>query len=349
LLIDEKQLDHIEHEFKSKLWEHMQPLIKLNPKIKIWSGDSLEMLFKQLHLTIPRTVKGNPSFEGKYLETLGQTNPIIGHLSQARKLHRLSNNFVNGIREKIVNGKIHPDYYNGKSAQGGTITGRFSSAHINIQQIPSRTEDGMEIRGVFIPTKSAWTRFDYSQQEPKIMLHYASLLNLPGIEEWRVRYTEEPDTDFYQVLMDITKRERGEMKTNTLALAYGMGIGHMADIMGTTEDEARESKQGFFDNVPWLPALRNFVVGQATKKGSIKTLGGRKLMFRPNEINKAFNYLCQGSAADQTKQAMIDVYEKTGKVPLCQVHDELNYDFTEEDLETDKDKEISNLMKDAFK
>lgn len=356
--IDEEVLDSLARKMHKELMDCMSELIKYQPNLQLWSGPSVELLFRYLHLTVPRTPKGNPSFDADILETIGKTNPVIATLQKARKLDRLLSNFISGIREKMCNGRIYPDYFNGKSEYGGTITGRLSSANPNIQQVPIRTEEGLAIRAAFVPNYGiSWGRFDFSQQEPRLMIHYAAMLNSKGIEgldkivNWVEKYNQEPDTDFYNVLMEFCKsKSRDEMKTNTLALSYGMGVAHMADIMGTSEEEATASKNNFFQEVPWLRNLSNYVKDTAARKGRIKTIGGRVLKYRSVDSNKQFNKLIQGSAADQTKQAMIDIYEETGKIPLCQVHDELGYDLTVEDLQdTFAYNKIIDLMQDSFK
>lgn len=347
--VDEEKVNQLDQEFGKRIYDRMRILTQHDPKIKIWSGASIEMLFRRLHIGYPRTDKGNPSFSADFLAEVGKENPVIQALSEVRKLDRLKNGFLQGLKLSMYNGRVHSDYFNGKSEGGGTITGRLSSANPNMQQMPSRTEEGLSVRECFIPDGAAWMRGDYSQQEPRLMLHYAAKLNLPTIETWIERYKNNPDTDFYDTLMEVTGvADRFAMKTNTLALSYGMGEDHMSDIMNITKEQAREFRNMFNLAVPWLNKLNIYVQDRAIKEGKIRTLGNRYLKFSQGNTSKAFNHLIQGSAADQTKQAMIDVYRDTGKVPLSQIHDELNYDIGEDDFESGKIEVISNCMINAF-
>lgn len=346
--IDEEKLLRLEFVFKSKLEQRQLQIDAVYPNAKIWSNKDLEFVFRRLNLGYPRTEFGNPSFTASFLDSV--KHPVVKVVAEARKIDRLLNGFLGGIKTAIVNGKIHSDYFNGRSEGGGTITGRLSSANPNMQQVPSRTDDGLEVRSLFIPDNLAWARFDYSQQEPRLMLHYAKLLDLPTMDRWNELYKLNPDTDFYDVLMEITGiKDRGVMKTNTLALSYGMGEDHMASIMGILVEEARAYKYRFGRDVPWLSELAEYVKKRAIQKGEIKTLGNRYLKFSQGTAQKAFNHMIQGSAADQTKQAMIDIYKITGKVPLSQIHDELNYDFTEDDVGNEMNEVINRIMKDGFK
>lgn len=344
--IDMERLTELEKEFTRAYVEYISRVHEVDQKVDVWKGGSIEMLFKRLGLTYPRTVLGNPSFTQGFLETVN--HPIIQALSRARKINKLLSTFITGIKMAQYNGVIHPDYYNGKSEYGGTITGRFSSANPNIQQIPSRTEEGMMIRELMI-ADGAWARFDYSQQEPRLILHYASKLALEGIDYWKLRYEENPDTDFYDVLMTITEiQDRFIMKTNTLATMYGMGDEHMGDMLNVPVGVAKQYRAKFYEAIPWIVQLRNFVQTRVREYGQIKTLGNRTLRFEKRDDNKCFNHLIQGSAADQTKQAMINVYNNTSKIPLSQIHDELNYDLSEENLQNGVDEIIVSCMRNAF-
>lgn len=345
--VDMEKLEELDRRFTKILDECMIELMQYDPKIKIWSNSSIEFLFRKLGLGYPRTDLGNPSFTQGFLS--GVPHPLIQTLSKARKIHKLKGTFVEGIRLGQFEGYVHTDYFNGRSEGGGTITGRLSSANPNIQQVPSRSEEGMMIRDVFIADNALWTRFDYSQQEPRLMLHYAALLDLPGIDYWKDLYAKNPNQDFYDVLTKLTNiHDRFVMKTNTLALSYGMGEDHMSDIMGIPVLQAREYKRQFGESVPWLPKLKDHVTRKAIQAGKIKTLGNRYLNFTNATADKAFNHMIQGSAADQTKQAMLDIYKITGKVPLNQVHDELNYPLTIDEVMEEQDEVLAQIMKDAF-
>ena len=101
-----------------------------------------------------------------------------------RSINKAHTTFIDSITKHAVDGRIHADINQIRSDQGGTVTGRFSMSNPNLQQIPARhPELGPMIRSIFIPEENTtWGSFDYSQQEPRILVHYAKLQNLSGVE-----------------------------------------------------------------------------------------------------------------------------------------------------------------------
>src|ERR1035437_5567171 len=344
--VDLEYLEWLDREFQMRLHTAMTNLIKIDPQININAGASIELLFRRFAIPYQRTAHGNPSFTQGFLDSVALTNPLIADLSIARKLKRLLA-FITGIKQMQHNGIIHPDYWNGKSDWGGTVTGRLSASNPNIQQMPNRTEEGKMIRGAFVSHGDAWGRADYSQQEPRIAMHYASLLHLSGIDYWLERYKNNPDQDFYQIIMERAGIDRKSAKTFTLATMYGMGAAHAGELLGIDEREAGTQLLSFHRSVPWLKELQHYVFDKVDKAHKVKTLGDRFLTFTHREP-KAFNHLIQGSAADQIKQAMVNIYNETGKIPLCQVHDELNYDLNVDEIATEMDEQISRIMREAI-
>lgn len=348
--IDVEQLDNVQKQLFGKYNETMAEI----PEIKnIWANASVATFFRRLGVNYPFTAptkahsSGVPSFPSWFLES--QPHSKIQSLSRARKLHRLINTFCLGIRSSIADdGRIHPDFFNGRSDHGGTVTGRFSSAHPNVQQIPHRTEEGMLLRSCFLPDNGIWYKFDYKQQEPILMLHYASKLNLPGIEQWKEIY-RQPDADFYRPIEQMMGISRQFSKTLSLAFAYNMGYQLLAQRANISEEEARKSIVKFNQTLPWLAKLKEYCQTRASEQGKIRTIGNRHLYFNRQSAYDALNYLCQGGGADQIKQAMLNIYEKMGLVPMLQVHDNLDYDFSEEMFLEKYDDQIEEIMIDAMK
>ena len=344
--IDREVLTYVEREIANKYDEEMSK----TPSIKnIWANAAVATLFRRLGINFPFTNKGRESFPQWFLESVD--HPEVVALAKARKLHKLLNTFCSGIRQHIAeDGCIHPDLFNGRSDDGGTVTGRFSSAHPNVQQIPHRSEEGTLIRSCFMPPSGIWYKFDYSQQEPRLMIHYASKLNLPDIEKWRIRYQNDPNADFYEPIQNMMGISRFDAKTTTLARCYNMGYGKLARMAKISEDKAQQYLISFDRGLPWLVKLKQYVSARAEDKDHrVRTLGNRYLYFTGSTNQDAFNHLIQGSAADQIKESMNQIYEKTGLVPMIQVHDELGYDFTEEMMEQEKGAEIAAIMENAFK
>ena len=255
-----------------------------------------------------------------------------------------------------------------RSDAGGTVTGRFSYSNPNLQQIPARHAIlGPLIRSIFVPEKNCeWGIFDYSQQEPRLVVHYASLQEFTGASKFLDAYEEEDTTDFHQLVADIANIPRKQAKTINLGLFYGMGKGKLMSQLGLNQEDAEDLLADYHDRVPFVRQLMKDTMYKAGKKGFLRTLRGRKCRFdmwepktfgvhkalplkeAANEYGdqmikrawtyKALNRLIQGSAADQTKQAMLNLY-KEGYLAHIQVHDELDFSV-ESDKDADRIKEI---------
>jgi DNA polymerase I-like protein with 3'-5' exonuclease and polymerase domains len=241
-----------------------------------------------------------------------------------------------------------------RNEDGGTVTGRLSAANPNLQQVPARHEViGPLVRGLFLPEEGQlWAANDFSSQEPRLLVHYATLLDLPGAEKMANAYKENPDTDFHQMVADMAGIKRKAAKTIGLGLMYGMGKAKLANSLDLPLDEASELIATFHSKVPFLKGTVDAVmkrIEHPASGGAIRTLLGRKCRFplwEPMEwgVNKALpreqavieygsrikragtykglNRLIQGSAADQTKAGMVAL-AKAGFDIRLQVHDEI--------------------------
>ena len=281
---------------------------------------------------------------------------------RARELNKARTTFIDTILKHQHNGRIHAEAHSLRSDEGGTVTGRFSYSNPNLQQVPARNaEIGPMIRGLFLPEEGEqWGAFDYSSQEPRLVVHYASLLKLEGAQEFADQYNIDANTDFHQMAADIVGVPRKQAKDINLGLFYGMGKNKLAEQLGLEYENAKELFAEYHGKVPFVQQLADYVVTRASNKGLIRTLLGRKCRFDKWEPNaygvfkpqsyedayaehgpaikrsftyKALNRLIQGSAADQTKAAMVALHEE-GITPLIQVHDEL--DISVGDPETAK-------------
>jgi len=237
--------------------------------------------------------------------------------------------------------------------RGGTVTGRFSYSNPNLQQVPSRNKElGPLIRSIFVPNEGCtWGSFDYSQQEPRVLVHFAALTagGLRGADEVIESYKTE-DPDFHQAVADMAGIDRRTAKTINLGMMYGMGKGKLASSLGLDEKETADLFAKFHNNVPFVKQLMEQATRRAENAGYLRTLLGRKCRFdlwEPRAFGihkalprweaekeygqylkrawtyKALNRLIQGSSADMTKKAMVDLYEE-GILSHIQVHDELN-------------------------
>ena len=241
------------------------------------------------------------------------------------------------------------------------MTGRFSYQNPNLQQIPARNKDlGPKIRSLFIPEEGCkWGCFDYSQQEPRLVVHYAALYKLPSVYDVIDSYQNDSGADFHQTVADMANISRTQAKTINLGLFYGMGKAKLQAELGlNTKQEAEDLFNQYHQNVPFVRDLMGFTSKTAQSSGSIGTLLGRRCRFNkwePNQFGmhkpmdfeeaertygrgrirraftyKALNKLIQGSAADMTKKAMVDLYNE-GIVPHIQIHDELDISIQSEE------------------
>jgi DNA polymerase I-like protein with 3'-5' exonuclease and polymerase domains len=303
---------------------------------------------------------------------------VLRAIASARELDKLKNTFLESIKNYVYNGRIHADIHQLKGDFGGTITGRLSYSNPNLQQLPNYTNIGMGIRSIFMPEEGhRWGCFDYSQQEPRLVVHYAlATLGTTGVQSIADKYDEarenpdDPDiqlaADFHSMVAEIADIERGQAKTINLGLFYGMGKAKLQAQLGVTDQVARNLLATYHSKVPFVKQLIHHTMDRAQQRGWIRTILGRKCRFNMWEpatfgmhkpqtfddacmehgsrnIKRAFTYkalnkLIQGSAADMTKQAMINLRE-AGITPMIQLHDELNVSY-ENEQGADKIKEI---------
>ena len=318
--------------------------------VEIMAARSIAKAFDKLKLPYDRTAKSNePSFTKNFLQNHPHELPKA--IAEARELNKAHSTFIDSITKHEVDGRIHADINQIRSDAGGTVTGRFSMSNPNLQQIPARhPELGPMIRSIFIPEeKHVWGSFDYSQQEPRILVHYAKLQNLEGVDEIVDAYNTG-DADFHQVVADMAGIERKQAKTINLGLMYGMGKNKLMAELGLMKESAEKLIRQYHSKAPFVKQLMDNVSRKANDRGKIRTLGGRAChfdlwqpvqfgVFKPLPLEqarkeydeplkraftyKALNKLIQGSAADMTKKSMVALY-KNGIIPHIQIHDEVD-------------------------
>ncbi len=327
--------------------------------ISPWVATSVALIFDHYNVPYGRTESNNqPSFTKSFLQTC--SHPIAQKILRLREVDKASSTFIDSILRHENKGRIHCEFHPLRSDDGGTVTGRFSSSNPNLQQIPARDpEIKSMIRGLFIPEEGhKWGSFDYSSQEPRLLVHYCASVrdSHPYIEEVVKEY-HEGDADFHQMVADLAGIARKQAKTVNLGIMYGMGKGKLAHTLDISMEEATELLNNYHKKVPFVKALADTVSNRASRHGQIRTILGRKCrfdMWEPRSFGykkpmrreeaekeygpgirraftyKALNKLIQGSAADQTKKAMIDCYEE-GLVPMLTVHDELCFGIESEE------------------
>jgi DNA polymerase I-like protein with 3'-5' exonuclease and polymerase domains len=369
---------------------------------QIWAARSIATVFDKLKLPYEKTEKTqSPSFTKNFLSN--HPHPIVQMIAQARKLNKVNTTFIDTILKHEHCGRIHADINQIRSDDGGTVTGRFSYSNPNLQQIPARDpETGPLLRSLFIPEEGCkWGTFDYSQQEPRLVAHYALKFSLPSVNKIADSYENDPSTDFHKIVSEMAKIPRSQAKTINLGLFYGMGKAKLQGELGVSKEKSEELFLKYHGEAPFVKQLMNKVMKAAEARGQIKTLLGRRCRFpkyepvlrgadwgtyvppedhermlelqemgphlkdfegniikdkdgkpkknywHQNSTRRAFTYkalnkLIQGSAADMTKKAMVDLY-KEGLLAHIQIHDELDFSIESKE-QADK---IKNIMENA--
>ena len=329
--------------------------------VEIWAAQSLAKAFDKVGLQYPKTEKGAPSFTKLFLQE--HTHSLAQLIVQARNLNKTSGTFINSIMKYChADGRIHGHINQVRSDDGGTVSGRLSMTNPNLQQIPARDPElGPMIRSLFLPEEGEqWAAIDFSQQEPRILVHYAHVYgesrNIPleGAAEFVEAYNADPNTDFHTMVAEMAKIPRKQAKVINLGMMYGMGVNKLSEQLDISVDEAKSIINQYHNRVPFVKGLMTGVMNRLNDKasgGSIRSILGRKCRFdlwEPDTFAmnkalpykdaiqeygattrlkraytyKALNRLIQASAADMTKKAMVDLY-KQGTIPLIQIHDEI--------------------------
>ena len=341
--------------------------------IDIWAARQIASAFDKLKIEYPRTPKsGEPSFTHNWL--VNSKHKFSKLILQARELNKFHNTFLSSIMKYQVNGRIHGEIQQLRSDGGGTVSGRLSMSNPNLQQVPARNKEfGPKIRSLFIPEEGCkWGSFDYSQQEPRMTVHYAASIGegYEGSQELVDAY-KNASADFHQTVADLVGIERTQAKTIGLGLMYGMGKNKLANSLGLTRDEADLIINKYNRKVPFVKLLSDRCMQTAQDKGVVRTKRGRKCRFDQWETRdfglhlpesfenavakygrdnikraktyKALNRLIQGSSADQTKQAMLNL-AREGYLPILQIHDELCFNITNHEQVTNIKKIMENCI-----
>jgi DNA polymerase I-like protein with 3'-5' exonuclease and polymerase domains len=318
--------------------------------------------FDKLKIKYPRTAKGNPSF------TAGTTGWMHKHehwlprlITQADKYNKAAVNFLQGhILRHVVNGRIHAEIHPHRSDEGGTRSLRFSYSDPPLQQMAARDQEiSPLIRGVFLPEEGElWAKPDISQQEFRFITHYGVKFKLQRAQEAAERYRADPNTDFHDLVAEMTGLDRGQAKNCNFAKAFGAGVRKFAAMVGKPEGEARAIYDRYDRELPFVKQLAKRCEHIAATRGYLALYDGTRRHWEswvpwtnwtesagpcPREeaerrigdpghpwygkgplhradTHKAMNALIQGSAARHTKLWMRACWRE-GFVPLLQMHD----------------------------
>jgi DNA polymerase I-like protein with 3'-5' exonuclease and polymerase domains len=337
--------------------------------VEVWAAQSLAKAFDTVGINYPKTEKGAPSFTKSFLSEHPHELPKM--ILRTRDLNKTHGTFINTIMKHTAHdGRIHSHINQIRSDDGGTVSGRISMNNPNLQQIPARDPElGPMIRSLFLPEENQqWASIDFSQQEPRILVHYAHAYgksqghDMKGVQEFVDGYQNDPDMDFHTMVADMAKIPRKQAKTINLGMMYGMGVNKLSDQLDIPVDEAKKLVSQYHERVPFVKMLMHGVMNKLNARqssGSIRSILGRKCRFELWEPDtfamnkalpykealnehgpttrlkraytyKALNRLIQASAADMTKKAMVDIH-KLGITPLIQIHDEVAVSVSNDD------------------
>jgi DNA polymerase-1 len=297
-----------------------------------------EILFEELELPVVRkTPKGQPSTAEDVLQELAEDYELPRLILEHRSLSKLKSTYTDKLPEQICErtGRVHTSYH-----QAVTATGRLSSSSPNLQNIPIRTEEGRRIRQAFIAPKGySILAADYSQIELRIMAHISQDKGLLQAFADDQDIHQATAAEVFGIDLDkVSGEQRRSAKAINFGLIYGMSAFGLAKQLGISRHEAQDYVDLYFDRYPGVKAYMDQTRAQASEKGYVETVFGRRLYLpdinakqaqrRQYAERSAINAPMQGTAADIIKQAMLDVdgwlkREQPDARLIMQVHDEL--------------------------
>lgn len=294
---------------------------------------------KRTEKMIEKGKEPNPCFNSDFLMTC--EHEIGKNVLTIRNYRSIKSKFVDGLDKFIVNGRLHCDFNPTKRDDYGTVSGRFSSAKPNLQQMPSRSpEFKKDIRSLFLPEEEhLWGRGDQAQIELRMLLHYGIG---PGSEEMRQRLIKDASADIHQECADMVGIPRKPSKEINFGVVYGMGvpalIATLQKVKGDngkllypnmSEEQGRDVLNNYYHKLPFLKITSRKISDIAARRGYIRTILGRRRRFENIKLSRnAPNSLFQGTAAEVMKKSMVDAYEAgifNTLIPHLTVHDELDY------------------------
>ena len=374
--IDLDRATALHTEFQNELQMLQASLAKQNGGIPldINSAASIAPALDALGIPYGRTPTGKPAINAEFFK--GVQHPFTDAICNARELEKLCGTFIEGYMfNSHVEGRLYTQFHPLKSDAGGTKSGRFSSSTPNLQNIPSRSKIGKQLRECFLPEPGhTWRSFDYSQIEYRMLAHFAVG---DKADELRAQYNADPWTDYHDWTGELIKAQTGQklarayVKAINFGLLYGMGKTTLAKTLGVSRAKGNEIFDTYHASAPFAQATAEHYTDMAQSTGLVRTILGRRARYehftlgnqtytaeeavrvgatRRVGTHTALNRVLQGSAADLLKIAMLKawqagVFDDTG-VPLLTVHDEL--DFSDPGNAEPAFAELKNIMENAI-
>lgn len=343
VLLDLQTLSQQNQELVHEIREAEQTIYRLaGQTFNIGSPKQLShILFDKLNLPKGRKTKTGFSTDSDVLQELAPQHEICNEIISYRELTKLKSTYLDALPLLInkQSGRIHTHFN-----QALTTTGRLSSHHPNLQNIPIRTTKGAQIRKAFISQPGhKLISADYSQIELRILAHFT---HDPGlcrafIEDLDVHQLTASEI-FNVSLTEVTSEMRRRAKAVNFGIAYGQSAFGLSASLGVGQAEASEIIARYFKKFPQVNQYMNETIEQAKKIGYVSTLFGRRryideLKSKNGQIRKfgeraAINAPIQGTASDLVKKAMIDLFREVPAQLILQVHDELLFEIRESDV-----------------
>jgi DNA polymerase I-like protein with 3'-5' exonuclease and polymerase domains len=372
--VDRERAEELSVMFRTREAEAVDSLSALgHPKIDPWIVPPIIKALEDEGVSeFPLTPKKKQkSVDADFLKLLSSHNNRAGRVAaeilKLRKYQKARSTFCeNMVLEHSINGRIHSELRALRSDDGGTVSGRFSCSNPNLQQVPSKDPElGPLIRSLFLPDEGhLWGSLDYASQEPRLAVHFGVRAGISQARELADMWHANPRMDPYLPTAEICGITRKEAKTIRLGILYGMGGGKLCASLGLPTEpgvwkgrdilyagpEGKLILEKFHTHSPMDKRLSRMAQDKATSAGEVRTVLGRRSTFprQPNgEVwftHKALNRVIQGSAADMTKQAMLDC-DAAGLPPTLSVHDELTFSLPgEPEAARSRGLEIAEVM-----
>jgi len=336
-----------------------ETLIELEAKIKEEAGvefnvDSPRQLGDVLFDHMKISAKAKKTKTGQYatsedvLTKLKHEHPIIPMILEYRQLRKLKSTYVDPLPTLMdpVDGRIHTQY-----AQTVAATGRLSSNHPNLQNIPIRSEKGREIRKSFIPRSADFKLMaaDYSQIELRIIAALADdTAMIEAFQSGQDIHAATASKVFNVAIDEVTRDQRSAAKAVNFGIIYGQSAFGLAQNLGISRKEAKQIIDNYFEQYGTIKEYMDNAVKKARENGYVETIMQRRRYLKDiNSANavvrgfaerNAVNAPIQGSAADIIKLAMIKVAnamkeQNVQSKMLLQVHDELVFDVHKDEID----------------
>ena len=363
--IEASVLNQLGNDFAVKLQE-------LEHKIYQQAGEEFNLnspkqlghiLFEKLGLPPIKKTKTGYSTSVEVLEQLKMKSPIVSEILDYRQIAKIQNTYVKGLLDCIQpDGRIHTRYL-----QTLTTTGRLSSVDPNLQNIPTKTEEGKQIRKAFVPSTKDGYIFscDYSQVELRVLAHvsgdehmqeaFKSGYDIHAHTAMKIFHLDSPD--------EVTPLMRRHAKAVNFGIVYGISDYGLSKNLGISRKQAKTFIENYFEQYPQIKNYMDEAIKKARENGYAETIMHRR-RYLPDIHSKNFNVRSfaertainspiQGSAADIIKIAMINMQKKLDELHLktkmvLQVHDELIFDVPKDELNTIK-KIVPEVMQSAVK